>query len=310
MRRVLVTGATGFVGRQALAPLTARGYEVHAVARRAPSASDSGVRWHEADLLDREARARLVEAVKPTHLLHFAWIAEHGAYWDSPLNPSWVEASQDLVERVQREGGTRIVGAGTCAEYDWTAAQLVQGDCVERVSPRRPATLYGSSKLRFADWLAARQGLSSAWGRLFFLHGPGEDPRRLVPVIVRALLAGQTAPIGPGTQIRDFLTTRDAGAAFAALLDSDVAGPVNIASGIDTSIAALALRIGDLLGRRELVAVGALPARSGDPARLVADVTRLGREVGFRPSSDLDAGLVATIDWWRSAGAADLRQAG
>jgi nucleoside-diphosphate-sugar epimerase len=310
MRRVLVTGATGFVGRQVLAPLTARGYEVHAVARHVPSEPVAAVRWHETDLLDRDARALLVDSVRPTHMLHLAWIAEHGVYWESPLNAAWVEASMDLVERALAAGATRIVGAGTCAEYDWSAPQLVQGDCVEIATPRRPATLYGRSKLRFADWLAQRPGLSSAWGRLFFLHGPGEDPRRLVPSVVSALLTGRSAPIGPGTQMRDFLTTRDAGAAFAALLDCEVTGPVNIGSGIGTSIVSLALRIGDLIGRSELVAVGALPARAGDPPRLVANVTRLSREVGFRPSADLDSGLAATIEWWRSAAPADLRHAG
>ena len=262
MRRALVTGATGFIGRQALAPLKARGYELHAVARR-PPAQEDGIVWHQVDLLDRGSRARLIEEIKPSHLLHLAWIAEHGVYWESPLNRDWVEASQDLVERFQAAGGVRVVGAGTCAEYDWTAPQLAERDCVERTSPRRPATLYGQSKLRFADWLAQRAGLSSAWGRLFFLHGPFEDARRLVPSVITALLAGGNAPVGPGTQLRDFMTTEDAGAAFAALLDSDVAGPVNVASGYPVTIADVALRIGDLTGRRELVSIGALPARPG-----------------------------------------------
>lgn len=310
MRRALVTGATGFIGRQVLAPLKARGYELHAVARNLPADRRTDIVWHEADLLDREARAGLMRSVKPSHLLHLAWIAEHGVYWESPLNVAWIEASQDLVEQFQAAGGSRAVAAGTCAEYDWTAPQLKDGDCVERTTPRRAATLYGQSKLRFADWLAQRPGLSSAWGRLFFLHGPGEDARRLVPSVILALLAGRAAPIGPGTQIRDFLATPDAGAAFAALLDSEVTGPVNIASGMGAAIADIALSIGDLLGRRELVEVGALPPRAGEPPRLVADITRLSREVGFRPGQDLESGLAATIDWWREAQRSGLRQAG
>jgi nucleoside-diphosphate-sugar epimerase len=310
MRRALVTGATGFIGRQALAPLKARGYELHAVARKLPADRPTDIAWHEADLLDRDARTALLRAVKPSHLLHLAWIAEHGVYWESPLNAAWIEASQDLVAQFQAAGGSRIVAAGTCAEYDWTALQLKEGDCVERTTPRRPATLYGQSKLRFADWLAQRPGLSSAWGRLFFLHGPAEDARRLVPSVILAVLAGRAAAIGPGMQIRDFLATQDAGAAFAALLDSEVTGPVNIASGIGTAIADVALRIGDLLGRRELVQIGALPPRPGEPPRLVADTTRLSREVGFRPAHDLESGLAATIGWWRMAQSSGLRQAG
>lgn len=310
MRRALVTGATGFIGRQLLHALRARGYELHAVARRPPAEAPADVRWHEADLLDNEARASLIAAVKPSHLLHLAWIAEHGVYWESPLNTAWLDASQDLVARFEEAGGSRFVGAGTCAEYDWTAPQLKDGDCVERTTPRRPATLYGQCKLRFADWLAQRPGLSTAWGRLFFLHGPGEDARRLVPSVILALLAGRAAAIGPGTQIRDFLTTQDAGAGFAALLDSAVTGSVNIASGSGAAVSDIALKIGDLLGRSELVQIGALPARPGEPPRLVADTTRLAREVGFHPAFDLESGLGATIGWWREAQASGLRQAG
>jgi nucleoside-diphosphate-sugar epimerase len=310
MRRVLITGATGFIGRQVLAPLRARGYELHAVARHLPADCASDIAWHEADLLDGEARARLMREVRPSHLLHLAWIAEHGVYWESPLNSAWIAASQDLVEHFQAVGGSRIVAAGSCAEYDWTAPQLAGGDCVERTTPRRPATLYGQSKLRFADWLARRPGLSSAWGRLFFLHGPGEDSRRLVPSVILALLAGGAAPIGPGTQIRDFLGTPDAGAGLAALLDSEVTGPVNIASGLGIAVADLALRIGELMGCRERIEIGALPPRPGEPPRLVADVTRLSREVGFRPSRDVESSLAATIGWWRDAQSSNLRQAG
>lgn len=309
MKRVLVTGASGFIGHQVLAPLATRGYEVHAVARRPATLDMAGTVWHQADLLNRDSRARLITAVKPSHLLHLAWITDHETYWTSPLNLAWLEASQDLVERFQSAGGARIAVSGTCAEYDWTVPELTQADCVEWLSPCKPASLYGQCKLRFADWLMRRSGLSASWGRLFFLYGPGEDSRRLVPSIILALLAGRVAPIGQGTQQRDFLTNAEAASAFAALLDSTVTGPVNIASGVAIGIADLAYRVGELLGRRNLVLAGAIPPRSGDPSRLVADVTRLNREVGFWPMSDLDAGLVQTISRWRQTVAAGILQA-
>ena len=89
MKRVLVTGASGFIGRQTLAPLVRHGFEVHAVARHASGATMDGVVWHEADLLGPATAETLVVTVRPTHLLHLAWISEHGRYWQCPENLDW-----------------------------------------------------------------------------------------------------------------------------------------------------------------------------------------------------------------------------
>ncbi|HEU4537530.1 MAG TPA: NAD-dependent epimerase/dehydratase family protein, partial [Polyangiaceae bacterium] len=116
----LVTGASGFVGRHALAPLLARGHRVVAVSRRRPPRPPAGVRWLEADLLDDGDRARVLADAGATHLLHFAWYAEHGKFWHAPDNRRWADASADLFARFAAAGGRRAVGSGSCAEYDWT----------------------------------------------------------------------------------------------------------------------------------------------------------------------------------------------
>ena len=95
-----------------------------------------------------------------------------------------------------------------------------------------------------------RRGISFAWGRIFFLHGPGEHPDRLVPSVTRALLAGEPARCTDGRQVRDFLhSSSDAAHAFAALLALRVEGPVNIASGRGCRSRELVGWIGDALGR-------------------------------------------------------------
>lgn len=293
-RRVLVTGAAGFVGRHALPALVERGYAVHAVSRHARADAD-GVRWHQADLLDPGAVAALLAAIAPTHLLHLAWVTEHGAYWHSPANRDWLAASLVLLHAFATAGGRRAVIAGSCAEYDWSA---LDAEPIREDAPTRPATPYGQAKLdlhrQARDW-AAEAGINLAWGRLFFLYGPDEPADRLVPSVIRAVLAGERAACTPGTQMRDFLHARDAGRAFAALLDSAVAGAVNIASGVPLRVADLATRIGELAGRPELIALGALPARPDDPPYLVADVTRLRQEVGYAPTLDLDSGLAELL---------------
>jgi nucleoside-diphosphate-sugar epimerase len=296
---VLLTGATGFVGRHAPAALVARGYEVHAVARspHAVGRTTDGVRWHAGDLLATNAAAALVEAVGPTHLLHLAWYVEHGLFWHSPENLRWVGATLELVRAFAEAGGGRAVLAGTCAEYAWGG----EDPCREGVTPERPATLYGASKLAVRDVVdafARGAGLSAAWGRLFLLYGPHEAPARLVPSVTRALLAGEEARCTHGDQWRDFLHARDAAAAFTALLDSGVEGAVNVASGEPVQIRDVVRTLAGLVNEPGLVRLGSVAAPAGDPPVLTAHVGRLRDEVGWTPQYSIRSGLADVVDWW------------
>jgi nucleoside-diphosphate-sugar epimerase len=296
-RRVLVTGARGFIGRNALGPLARQGYEVHAVTSRALAGSSATATWHQADLTSSPGVSRLLEAVRPTHLLHFAWFAVPGQFWTSPENLQWVQASLDLVRAFEAVGGHRFVAAGSCAEYDVSDA-----DCDERDTPLNAATLYGRCKHAFHLVLEkfADNRFSTAWGRIFHLYGPHEHPDRLVPSVIDALLDGRPALCTAGTQVRDFMHVADVAVAFVRLLDSDVRGPVNIASGAPVSVADVVTRIGRHMDREPLVRLGARALPAHDPPRLTARVTRLREEVGWSPEIDLDRGLRQTIDWRRS----------
>jgi nucleoside-diphosphate-sugar epimerase len=293
---VLVTGATGFIGRHAVRALATRGFVVHGVART--PGSDERVTWHRADLLDSDAIVRVVERVRPSHLLHLAWVTNHGRYWTAPENLAWAETTLRLWRRFCGAGGQRAVGAGTCAEYSWSTQAIGGLPLEEFRTPRSPRHFYGVAKNATFELLSAYASsveLRFAWGRVFFPYGADDRPT-LVPSIIDAIRAGRPAPCTPGRQQRDFIHVRDAAEAFAALLDSDVEGPVNIATGIATSIAEVATRLGALLGRPELIHLGALQPRPDEPPSLVADVRRLREDVGFVPKISLDEGLRETIE--------------
>lgn len=298
MKRVLVTGASGFIGRHSIGPLLERGFDVHCTTTRT-RATETPPRavWHRADLLNAKESREIFRDVRPTHMLHFAWFAEPGEYWTSPKNLDWEKASLSMLADFKDFGGKRAVFAGTCAEYDWDA-----GSFSESTTPTRPRTLYGACKNSLrqnAESFCGPNGISFAWGRIFFVYGPDERPSRLVSSFIRSLLAGEEARCTSGTAVRDFLCSEDVASAFVSLLDGGVEGAVNIASGKPISIRDLVTEIGRRLGRPDLIRLGAVAAATDEPPVLVADTRRLTEEVGWRPKYGLDEGLDRTIAWWK-----------
>ena len=191
MRRVLLTGAGGFIGRHTLEPLLMAGMEVHALTSAGPPAgAPAAVRWHRADLLAPEAAADLVREIRPSDLLHLAWYTQPGLYWTASENLDWVQASLRLLRAFGEAGGRRAVLAGTCAEYAW-------GRCTHCVEERsaNPGTPKPGDAVRSGEaWAAwvAQAWAAASWsgarvGRIFNVYGPHEHPDRLVGGLARAL---------------------------------------------------------------------------------------------------------------------------
>jgi nucleoside-diphosphate-sugar epimerase len=303
--RVLVTGAGGFIGRWSIPALRRLGYETHALLssrpRKVPAELD-GAMVHRCDLFDDDAVHGLLNRVRPSHLLHFAWIATPGEYWQSADNARWLRSSRYLLQCFAGCGGVRTVMAGTCAEYDWSRADV----CDEFATPLADAagnapSSYADSKIQMHRALAefaARQRISHAWGRVFFQFGPYEHPQRLVPSVILHLLRNEEALCSQGTQVRAFLHVTDLAEAFVQLLHSPVEGPVNMGSAERISVAALIEKLAQQISRPDLVRLGA--RRGGEePSLLVPRVERLYNEVQWRPRLSLEAGLSDTVSWWR-----------
>jgi nucleoside-diphosphate-sugar epimerase len=299
--RVLVTGASGFLGRQAVAALLAHGSEVHALSRRRPDSK--ACHWLPFDLMaasacDMQAHLALI---RPSHILHLAWCVKPGAFWSDPANLEWTAATLMLARAAKAEGVQRFVGTGTCYEYDWPEAAA----CNEWLTPLASHSLYDTAKDATRRVLAryfADCGISFAWARPFFLFGPYEDQSRLVASLARSLVRGEPAVCSNGLVERDFLAVGEAGLALARLTLSHVEGPLNIGSGQAISVADLARLIGQLAGRPDLVHVGALPDRPGEPKRIIADISRLREELAFEPSQSREARLLETLNYWQAYG--------
>ena len=294
MKRVLLTGASGFIGSHCLPLLVERGFEVHAVVPEGVESAASAAHWHVADLLDPHQVEGLLERVRPTHLLHLAWFVAPGEYWRSAENMRWLEAGLVLAKSFADTGGRRSVMAGTCAEYASSTEALI-----EHVTPIRPTTLYGACKAALHLASAAYFGeceISHAWGHVFYLYGPRENASRLVPSAIRALSAGERFVCHHPHDVRDFLHVEDVAGAFVALLGSEVEGDVNIASGEPVTVETLLETVAETIGRPQLVAC---EPTASERSVVVGDSGRLRREVGYVPRFDQTEGVEATVRWWR-----------
>ena len=283
--RVLVTGAGGLIGPHACHALKAQGHEVITVGRN--------VRCDiVADLLNDQARRKAVKEAQATHLLHLAWHDDPRNRWSAPENLDWAAATIDLIRTFAAHGGERALCAGSCAEYDWSPKALGKG-ILDEGRPLNPASLYGRAKAQTGQLLLGAQaelGLSLSWGRIFFCYGPDEAPGRLLSDITRGILNAEQVPCTDGLQQRDFLYTPDLGDALAAVLTSDLIGAVNIGSGTATPVRDLIMGAADLLGRPDLIDLGARPRPPQDPPVICADASKL-RSVGWVPRYSLQDGL-------------------
>jgi nucleoside-diphosphate-sugar epimerase len=297
MAKVLITGAAGFLGRHCLELLVDEQHEVHVVTRSATLSARPNLHIHGVDLFEHAQVHELLRTVRPSHLLHLAWVTAPATYRDSLANLDWLAASVQLLRAFAENGGQRVVMAGSCAEYDWA-----NGVCDETTTPLHPGSLYGICKNALREVLegcAHCCEISAAWGRIFYLYGPGEHPDRFVSYVTRSLLAGRSARCSTGTQRRDYIYVKDAARAFAMLLFSSVAGPVNIGSGAAVEVATLAQTIGKLTGRPDLVLLGSAQPLSPEVPLVVSGQRRLGGELGWSPEFPLERGLTDTVAWWK-----------
>jgi dTDP-6-deoxy-L-talose 4-dehydrogenase (NAD+) len=270
-RLVLLTGATGFVGRQILRALTAQGASVRTVIREGTVDKLKGVDSIEKLVttpdLFAETSAWWAEACcRVDTIIHAAWYVEPPAYLYSPKNLDCLAGTLQLAKGAAAAGIRRFIGVGTCFEYDLTEGPL------HTKTPLRPLTPYAGAKaaafMALSQWFP-QQGVEFAWCRLFYLYGENENDQRFVSYLRAKLAAGEPAELTSGRQVRDFLDVREAGRMIVDAALGSEQGPVNICSGAPISVKQLAEQIADEFGRRDLLLFGARPDNPIDPPSIV-----------------------------------------
>jgi nucleoside-diphosphate-sugar epimerase len=288
--KVLVTGAAGFIGAHVVRELLRRGHEVDALVRPGTrawrlEAVDGRLQVIEADLGETADVDRVVRTSGPAAIVHLAWYAEPGRYRHAVAeNIASLASSASLLEAAAGAGCGRVVLGGTCLE--------------NAVVPARP--IYDAAKLalhRLSEGFT-EQGLTVACGHVFYLFGPLEDERRVIPSVIRALLSGESIATTEGRQRRDYLHVSDVAAAFATIAEGSIGGGVDIGSGRLMALADVIRLIGEETGRPDLLRIGELGPGTSDGFEDAADPAAL-RQLGWRPTHELRSGIRDTIEWWR-----------
>jgi UDP-glucuronate decarboxylase len=297
--RVLLTGASGFIGARIARQLVARGHDVTALSLpgdRLDRLTGVDARLAACDLQDATGLEDLVSQTRPEGCIHLAWYAVPGLYLRSEENLGSLEASIGILRHLLDTGCRSIVMAGSCAEYDTEASENLREE-----GPTKPATLYAATKLAMCligEQLAHGRGARFAWGRIFYPYGPGEDPRRALPALIRSLLAGETFDATEGAQVRDYVHVDDVASGFITLLESGADGVYNLCSGAPYTMKQIMTAAGSALGAESRIRFGAVPYRGWEPKRICGDNAKL-RALGWTPRYDLESGLRDAIAWWR-----------
>ena len=271
MTTVLLTGATGFVGRHILAQLEKRGINTVIPVRK---------NWESRIEID-EALTRVVETIDlfaeryewwcntlegVDTVIHSAWCAEPGFYLTSDKNLDCLSMTVLLAKAASCKGVIRFVGLGTCIEYEMSDEPLNVDH------PLSPTTPYSGAKVAafhaLQQWFS-HTDISFLWCRLFHLYGAGEDPKRLFPAIHKSLQLGEKIDLTSGTQIRDFIQVEDAARLILDGAFSTCTGSANICSGKGQTVRELAEEIADHYERRDLLNFGARPENLFDPPKIV-----------------------------------------
>jgi nucleoside-diphosphate-sugar epimerase len=304
--RVLVTGATGFIGSHVVDALLGHDAEVHALTSTVSSVYPQRllrvrdrVTLHEGSLSDRSAMDAVADAVRPRLVFHLGAYTHVGKSWqrvDECVQVN-VQGTVNLLQALAPYGYEKFVYTGTSEIYGDVAVPFTEDGPVNPISPYSVSKYAGERYCRMffqgKDWPVVMV-------RPFNAYGPAQSPDRVIPEIIVRALRGQPLLMTQGRQTREFNYVTDLARGFvAAALRGEPGRLYNLGCGEEVSMRDLATTLLSLMGDPISAQFGALPDRPTEIWRMHADASRAQAELGWKPEVSLEDGLARTVEWYR-----------
>ncbi|MBP2665397.1 MAG: nucleoside-diphosphate-sugar epimerase [Firmicutes bacterium] len=299
--KVLVTGATGFVGACLARHMVAEGHEVHVFTReksnrwRIQDLSDQ-LRDHFVDLTDADCVQTAISHIRPEGIFH---LATYGGFADQQDTTAIITANflgtVNLVRACERVGFDFFINTGSSSEYGIKQEPMRETDVAE------PMGDYGVSKLAataFCYSEAVQKELPIVTIRLFSPYGYWDDPKRFIPYVIQSFLKNEVPRLSTPHSVRDYIFIEDILQLYQKMAETPklIGGIFNAGSGLQTSIGEVVEIIREIMGSEIVPAWGSIGAKRMEPSVWVADTDKT-RQLGWQARVDLREGLRRTIEW-------------
>jgi nucleoside-diphosphate-sugar epimerase len=302
-RKILITGATGFVGSNLARRFLKEGMEVHVLTRHS---SDKwrivgilgDIREHSADLLQQGKLESIVSVVKPNIIVHSAVYGGHSFQKEArQIMDSNFFGTFNLLNACRKSNFDLFINTGSSSEYGAKPRPMKESDVLE------PLDSYGVSKTAatlYAQSLAKTMLLPICTLRLFSPYGYYDDPKRLVSSTTISCLKGEKPNVSSPDPVRDFIFIEDVADAYMKAIETPgaIGKILNIGSGKQYSVDEVVGKIIELTGGKVRPVWGGAQKRSGEPAVWQADVSLAKAVLNWEPIHSLEGGLSKTAKWF------------
>jgi len=304
MKRVILTGATGFVGANLTRRLLSEGHELHLLVRRNYTAwrieaIRADVQLHEVELSDADILTNVVKRVQPDWIFH---LAAYGAY-SSQANlhrmiHTNIIGTVNLVEACLKTGFEAFVNTGSSSEYGFKSYAPSEKDFLE---PNSCYAVTKASATLFCRYMALCRDVRLVTLRLYSVYGTFEEPTRLIPTLIIHGLRGELPTLVNANVARDYVYVEDVNDAYllaASRVEQEIGSVYNIGTGRQTFMGEVVAT-----ARRKMKITaeplwGSMQNRNWDTAVWVADNKAAQESLGWKPRYDFDQGFEETINWF------------